>query len=236
MNNKIVNAIFFASGVAIGSLTTYWLIKDKYSKIANEEINSVKETYKERMKDLDTKNKEISSTLTQIKESKNILDYANILKEKGYSAEPDGGLSNMVDKDKAKAVAIDWSALEDLEDEDEDEEEYIDDDDVYDGYPDYSDRDTRMYPYIIKPEEFGEYRDYDEIEFTCYDDLIVTNEDGEIVENLNELVGVGVLGHFGEYEMDAVHVRNDVLKADFEILKDSRKYIEMFRETRLPKM
>ena len=42
MINKI---LIFAAGVAIGSAVTWKLIKDKYKKLADEEIASVKEVW-----------------------------------------------------------------------------------------------------------------------------------------------------------------------------------------------
>ena len=45
MNKEISNIIIFAVGAAIGSAVTWKVVKDKYSKIADEEIRSVKETF-----------------------------------------------------------------------------------------------------------------------------------------------------------------------------------------------
>lgn len=48
MNNKLVGAIAFSLGAAIGSIVTWRLLKTKYEQIAQEEIDSAKEYYKER--------------------------------------------------------------------------------------------------------------------------------------------------------------------------------------------
>ena len=46
MNNSILSKAFiFAVGAAIGSAVTWKLVKTKYEKIADEEIESVKEVY-----------------------------------------------------------------------------------------------------------------------------------------------------------------------------------------------
>ena len=45
-----------------------------------------------------------------------------------------------------------------------------------------------------------------------------------------ESVGKESLTHFGEYEDDSVFVRNDNLKADYEILADKRTYAELLKE------
>lgn len=42
---KLSNVVIFAIGAAIGSLATWKFVKTKYEKIANEEIESVKEIF-----------------------------------------------------------------------------------------------------------------------------------------------------------------------------------------------
>lgn len=81
-------------------------------------------------------------------------------------------------------------------------------------------------PYVITPEEFGD-SDYAIISLTYYTDGTVTNEKNKIVANVDELIGLDSLNHFGEYEDDSVFVRNDALQIDFEILKDWRDYSEV---------
>lgn len=46
--NKVTGITLFAVGAAIGSLVTWKLVKTKYERIAQEEINSVKETFAKR--------------------------------------------------------------------------------------------------------------------------------------------------------------------------------------------
>lgn len=82
-------------------------------------------------------------------------------------------------------------------------------------------------PYVISPEEFGDC-DYKTVSLTYYNDDVLTYENGEVIHNIDELVGEGSLDTFGQYEADSVFVRNDDLKTDFEILADERNYYEMF--------
>lgn len=46
MDYRIVNTIIFASGAALGSLVTWAAVRNKYKKIADEEIASVKAVYR----------------------------------------------------------------------------------------------------------------------------------------------------------------------------------------------
>lgn len=84
-------------------------------------------------------------------------------------------------------------------------------------------------PYVIKPEEFGEFDDYEEISLTFWADQILTDDDDEILEDVNRVIGFDSLNHFGEYEDDSVYVRNDRLKCDYEILLDQRKYEDVIK-------
>lgn len=81
-------------------------------------------------------------------------------------------------------------------------------------------------PYVISPDEFGSRDDdgYEKISLTYYADKILTDDNNEVINTPDTIVGNESLKHFGEYEDDSVFVRNDHLKADFEILLDQRKY------------
>lgn len=81
-------------------------------------------------------------------------------------------------------------------------------------------------PYVISPDEFGE-KDYNMVTLTYYNDRVLADRFEERIENPEELVGDEALGSFGEYEDDAVYVRNDALKTDYEILLDMRDYSEV---------
>ena len=41
MNNKLIGAIAFVTGAAVGSIVTWKLVETKYRKLAEEEIASV---------------------------------------------------------------------------------------------------------------------------------------------------------------------------------------------------
>lgn len=79
-------------------------------------------------------------------------------------------------------------------------------------------------PYVIAPEEFGDIDDYETISLTYYADQILADDNDEIVDDIDGVVGFDSLNSFGEYEDDSVFVRNDRLKCDYEILLDQRKF------------
>ena len=81
-------------------------------------------------------------------------------------------------------------------------------------------------PEIITPTESWE-QDYPTLSLTYYEgDGVLANDDNEIIENVDELVGEDFADHFGEYEEDSVFVRNDKHGVYYEILRDYGCYSE----------
>ena len=85
-------------------------------------------------------------------------------------------------------------------------------------------------PYVISPDEFGENEDYDTISLTYYADQVLVDDGGDKIEDVDDVVGMESLTHFGEYEDDSVFVGNDRLRCDYEILMDERTYSEAQKE------
>lgn len=100
------------------------------------------------------------------------------------------------------------------------------------GYTKETEPKPEIEPRVISPDEFGDQDGYDEISLTYYSDGTVTDDaDRPMSEDeIRETVGKDSLNHFGEYEDDSVFVRNDRLKADYEILLDRRTYADVLKE------
>ena len=96
------------------------------------------------------------------------------------------------------------------EDEDEDENENI---------------------YIIPGHEFGA-TDNITITLWYWTDGTVTNDNKKIIGNVEDCIGDDFMAHFGddENDPDAVYVRNDVQKIDYEILKEYRGFSDYLEE------
>ena len=103
------------------------------------------------------------------------------------------------------------------------------------GYVNYSDKnvnpekdekiESSMKPEVIDPNEYGDDETYDQISLTLYSDGVLADEDDTIL-NINEVIGEGNLDRMGEYEDDALHVKNNVRKVYYEVLADERSYID----------
>ena len=72
-------------------------------------------------------------------------------------------------------------------------------------------------PYVISPEEFGEFGNRTK-SLIYYSDFTLADDDDDIISDPESIIG-DALEHFGEYEDDAVHIRNENIECDFEILK-----------------
>lgn len=197
--NKAFGFLTFAIGATAGSVVTWRLLKTKYERIAQEEIDSVKSKFsykiqKESEHEQESKHTIVDTEVT--KDKPDIMAYTKKVGELGYTnySNPDAHT--------------------------EESEEDIPQPQKYFG-------DANSRPYVISPDAFGEFDDYDKISLTYYADGILADDNDEILEDVEGTVGYESLGHFGEYENDSVHVRNDRLKADFEILKSLRDYSEV---------
>lgn len=180
MDRSLTTAIAFIFGAAAGVAATWKFFEEKYARIAQEEIDSVKEVFSKRDKKDDTpkpepveEKKESSEPVfsrSEVKKASEIIDYS------GYSADP---IETQIEEPK---------------------------------------------PYVIPPEAFGELEEegYTNVSLTFCSDQIVIDDNNDILEDVNDVIGFDSLSHFGEYEDDAVYVRNDKLHCDYEILLDQR--------------
>ena len=213
MSKAPVIASFFI-GAAVGSIGTYFAVRNKFQAFADEQIESVKEVFSKRAEstELDPE-KEDGSRLkhekTDSESPKVIIDPKG---SKGDAAKPD-----FVTKEELEEI------LKESNDISEDS-----------GYVDYSNKKEQIKekvmqtekPYVITPDEFGDIYEYEKLTLFYFADGVVTDSERQPLDDVDEIVGLDSLDHFGEYEDDAVYVRNDRLKADYEILKDLENYAE----------
>ena len=199
------NFFTFVTGLVIGSVVTYVVVKDKFEKIAQEEIDSVKEVFGRRVeKEADKKVEKIAKKEVE-KIRKEYNEYDNLTK-------------NYTSYSKNKTE----ESIKDVEYEEvcENDEDGVELDEIERA----SDYDR---PYIIEPQEFGALDGYSLITLYHYSDNVLADDCDELVEDLDDVVGEDYASHFGEYEDDCVYVRNDRLKADYEICRDLRKYSDV---------
>ena len=89
-------------------------------------------------------------------------------------------------------------------------------------------------PFIIRPDEYGELHAYETLSLNYYADGVLTDELDNPIEDVESLVPADFADHFGEYDDNAVFVRNDNLECDYEILRDLRKFTDVVGEYPYP--
>lgn len=195
-------AIIFISGVAVGSFVTWRLLKEKYIRQTQEEINEVREHYRKKKE-----SEEVtvdSNGVTETNEKPDLIAYAAKLTKKGYIDYTDP-------KSIVKATGDTIDAVVQQTNEESLDPVILND-------PSYQP------PYIISPEDFAIDDEYTIVNLNYYIDGVLTDEDDNIVENVDDVVGLENLNHMGEYEDDALHIRNENYKCEYEILLSRRLY------------
>ena len=96
---------------------------------------------------------------------------------------------------------------------------------------DPEDTDETKNIHIIPGHEFGA-TDNITITLWYWTDGTVTNDNKKIIGNVEDCIGDDFMAHFGddENDPDAVYVRNDVQKIDYEILKEYRRFSDYLEE------
>lgn len=214
--SKLSTVIAFFAGAAVGGATVWYITKERYAQLAEDEINSVKEAYARR----ESKKEKAEKALWQYRGvDEETLDTDDPVtpvvtakvSDKGSITEYAQRIQNGAPMEYSKTVAPSKTDIQ--------------------GGPAQTETSGEI-PYVISPDEFDELDGYTPISLTYFTDGVLADENGIIIDDVEEIVGDG-LNHFGEYDDDAVYVRNDAKRCDYEILKDERKYAE-FRKT-LPK-
>ena len=198
------NFFTFVTGLVIGSVVTYVVVKDKFEKIAQEEIDSVKEVFGRRVeKEADKKVEKIAEKEVE-KIRKEYNKYDNLAKN--YTSYSENKPEENNEEDEVEEVC-------------EDNEDGVELFEVERASG--SDR-----PYVIDPWDFGGEDGYDTITLNYYADGVLTDDDNNVIEDeeIDDIVGKDFAEHFGEYEKDCVCVRNDRLKTDYEICRDLIEY------------
>lgn len=196
MKNTTINIFMFAAGAAIGSLATWKFVKTKYERIAQEEIESVKETW-ERLnrEESDSEEEELCEEDAE-EDPSDVEDHAAVMTD--YSA-----LTRRYNRSSDDGV--------------ENSEEGGGDDEV----PHING------PQLITPDEYGDGNfDHNLYCLTYYSDNVLA-DDWFVKYDIDETIGLESLDHFGDYTDEVVHVRNERLRGDYEIVRDYRTYREV---------
>lgn len=207
MKTKTTYAITFIVGAVVGSVVTWRSLKKKYEQQLEDQIDSIKDDFTAALvgykKHDDETDKKPSSLITHT-----------------HTDEPYNTQGVFVAADSVDEVIENRKIMHDIIDSN--------------GYRGHSvenyeteENDDMFEPYVIPPEEYGEYMDYEQIELTYFNDGVLADDCNVRVSDIAGTVGEFFADHFGEYEDDSVYVRNDERRCEYEILADERNYADV---------
>ena len=190
----------FIAGFGLGSYVTYRFLNEKYSEQAQEEIDSVVETFKkekERLTEIhdDVVERHNKFHIESEKEAEDILnehekeENKEIIEKVGYATEPeteDEIVTNIIKNSNSKK------------------------------------------PEIIDENEYGE-TGYQEITLMYTDDGILVDEEDSKINDPEEFVG-DALEEFDDITIERVYVRDYANEADYLILRSEKSFKELFGE------
>ncbi len=202
MKNKLFGVFLFVAGAAVGSVATWKFVKTKYERIAQEEINSVKETFSEvngsaEDSAQEDSNKDCSSSRSRV------FDIGHPPLE-DPDEDPQDHMKRLFEYEST-VQRLKYGSVKTNREE--------------------GDEPVVCTPYVISPDMYGE-DGYDTSALTYYADGILEDDYWNIIDNVEEVVGTDFKNHFGEYADETVFIRNEELKTDYEITRDKRTQAE----------
>lgn len=203
MRGKTV--IGFLVGLVIGSVLTYHGLKNKVEAEIDEEVDKIKEFYKDQLE------KQQAEYFEKEEYLKSKVDLAD---DKGIVVSKIINLNNI-------------EKFEEVPNEDTDNDIDESPSGAFEVFKD--DIIAQDKPFVIEEDRVGEYISYDLISLIYFSDGVLTDDWEVPVENPDETVGKEYIEYFETGE-DVVYVRNDKLKCEFEITRDLRTYEEVKEE------
>lgn len=207
MKTIIFSIVSLSVGFGVGYLVGHKTTKSKYCKMADKEVESVKESlksYYEEKLEKTPKNGHIEPIVDNSKKLERAKVNVPVINQ------------DSIDYDKLK----------------NDKENYLKYTKPYREANKITKEETSEdisnveKPYVLSPDEFADSEN-DVQTLTFYSDGILADDEYNIIKDINGYVGNEALNTFGEYESDVVYVRNNKYKIDYEILLDDRKFYDV---------
>jgi hypothetical protein len=223
MNPILEKLLYLFVGGAAGSLITIFVTKPKHEEQIDR-LEDALEKYETQMdKEIEKARKAVLEGFEdETKTDKSSDEYDEEYDENDERLEE---ISNRIvrkvkqakTKPAMEKLIKDNGYAEEPEEEDEltRNETYEEDPLPFDNYDDIE---------VITGEEYGEYSDYDKEELYFTRDKVLVDDQGNIIEDVDNIVGFESLNQFGTYDDNVVHVRNHRLKSDIAIYKDPDIY------------
>lgn len=233
--------------VAAGAVAAHFLTKrgmqTKYEKIVEDEVDKARVHYS-KLNKVDPESGEELDPIRLAEKHATVEGAEAIIVQEGYSKDP-GGVEAK-ETDPVRAARQNAETLESLrkssedfpEDEAPSEPTVVESHNVFrdarsaNSVFDYGEEiphRTADKPYIISQDEFDENEhEFENVAFSYFEeDDVLVNEREQIINDHDALVGNDALLNFGKGAKDrnTVHVRNERLGLDMEIVKSNGSYV-----------
>jgi hypothetical protein len=206
MKRTLFNIFLVTVGAAIGSVVTWRVLENKYEQIVQEEIESVKEEYKN-MRDMLYSAEAVSVNNKVKQELSNEVDTEDS-EEDVFKPTSDAVF-------EYHKITSTYRSSEDYNDKEggngeSEEAPYING------------------PYVISPDDFRcSPPGYNAQALDYFSDGVLADGWGKVLD-IEDTIGTESLNHFGEYVDDLLYVRNERLEIDYEITNDMREYSSVY--------
>lgn len=220
-----------ASGVLVGGfigyVVTQRVLKAKYELELQTEISSLKAFYQEKAKNRLMDQEELDELYPE--EEYNLREFETIVRKEEYS-EDSSPAEEEFDYFKTDPDFSEVRPEKESRKMTPEQEVPIDTDDPL--LVEMIENRRNDEPYIITVDEFMDDIDYidDKLTVTYFDgDDTLADTTDRVIPEVDEIIGSDALTKFGLFSKDKniVYVRNERLRADFEIILDENKYTEV---------
>ena len=219
MKFQIKDPIIFTVGALIGAGVSWFVTQQYYKKIADEEIESVKESFSYLQKEAQER-----ADAAKNKPSIDIMAQALKMQKESLPTVDHSSLDDTQEPDTNKVNYSNFSAeeIEETESEDEPEpEEY-----ELQIAP-IKDTKGNGEPYVLKqPSRDSEPPYYTTILLIYYSDGTYADSHG-VEHEVEDYIGRKMMEYVEKTDKDEVFIRNDELQIDLDIVKDARTYDEV---------
>ena len=209
MTKNIYMTLSFVAGLVLGAAITNKVVEKKYQDMADEEIQSVIDTFKKRETTSITDQDDDLEVEGETKELDRFAESSNNGLLTKYQSEVD-----RINYDKISTQNIKPKRGKKKKEE------------IIEEPPKKRPID---HIYIISPDEFKTIEAYSTTTYYYSSDRMLFDENCIELSNseIERTIDHDPYGHFGEYEDDAVYVRNDELMCDYEILLSDKTGAEI---------
>lgn len=227
--NKPYAVLAFVTGALLGVSVTKAVLRIKYMKDLEQEIDSVIEEFSKQprvifkdKKEESVVEAEVVEVVEQEQSMEEVLD--DIHTSKGFYYSPENEKSGKLYNIRGEEIIVNEDGVC---------EEEFDEDEL----PPLTEEDISVYeePRCVSPEEFAALieDDYDICNWTLYQwsdgSKILADDNDEMVDLEQRLATVGYAINIGEYEEDIAHICNDRLRCVIEITEDLRNYSDVLK-------